>query len=93
MNKVKGLLIGAGVGVLSAFGIAGGLVAFGEWTAYASEYTYAGLKFAGETDSGCGLELPTELGRDAGLTVLYCEHENGWSFIPEHWYTTYYVED
>lgn len=93
MNKVKGLLIGAGVGVLSAFGIVGGLVAFGEWTAYASEYTYAGLKFAGETDSGCGLELPTELGRDAGLTVLYCEHENGWSFIPEHWYTTYYVED
>ena len=93
MNKVKGLLIGAGVGVLSAFGIAGGLVAFGEWTVYGHEYAYAGIKFAPSTAAGCGLEWPTELGYDAGLTPAYCEHGNNWSFIPEHWYTTYYTED
>lgn len=88
--QVKGLLLGMGLGVLSAVGVAVGMTAFGEWTAYASEYTHAGLKFAGETDAGCGIELPTQLGRDAGLTLLYCEHGNGLSFLPETLYTTYY---
>ena len=90
--KVKALLLGAGLGVLSAVGVAVGMTTLGDWTPYASEYVHAGIKFAEPDAAGCGVEFPTDLGRDAGLTVLYCEHGNGWSVIPASWYTTYYGE-
>lgn len=93
MNTFKGVLIGAGVGVLSALGIAGGLVAAGEWTVYGHEYAHAGIKFAPGPEAGCGVEIPTALGEAAGLEPFYCEQGNPWHFLPEHWYTTYYMED
>lgn len=89
MRKIETVGLSLLAAGMISVGITGALVAFGEWTPYANEYA-TGLKFAGATDSGCGVELPTELGREAGLTVFYCEHENGWDVLPDGWYTTYY---
>jgi ferritin-like protein len=45
-----------------------------EWTTfYFHEYVYAGYKFAGPFEAGCGVEWPTQAGRELGLTVFYCE--------------------
>jgi len=89
----KALVYTAVVGpwVLCAGGIA--MVGSGQWVVYSHEYAYAGIKFAPGPEAGCGVEIPTALGEAAGLEPFYCEQGNGWSLLPEQWYTTYYTED
>lgn len=49
------------------------MVLFGQWSLYSHENAYIGLKFAPSTHAGCGVDLLTQTGRDAGLDTFYCE--------------------
>lgn len=91
-SKAYGMVLGGLIGCASASIISGSMIATGEWVVYSHEYAYAGVKFAPSTEAGCGVELPTQLGRDAGLVPLYCERGNPWTWLPESLYTTYYEE-
>lgn len=50
-----------------------GMVAFDQWTLYHHDYAHAGIKFAPAAHAGCGVEILTNDGRDAGLDTFYCE--------------------
>jgi hypothetical protein len=87
-SRAYGTVLGALIGSAMGSVIAGSMVATGEWTVYAHEYA-VGVRFAPDTEAGCGVELPTRRGREAGLTLGYCDAGNGWDWLPEAVYTVY----
>lgn len=90
MDGIKALAIAAGVGAVSAVVIAVGMAWAGEWVFYSHEYAHVGLKFAPGHKAGCGVEIPTALGRAAGLDwPLYCEQSDGGAGYVEGWFTIY----
>jgi len=88
-SKAYGMVLGGLIGCASASIISGSMIATGEWVVYSHEYAYAGVKFAPSAEAGCGVELPTRLGREAGLTLGYCDQGNDWRWLPESVYTVY----
>ena len=92
MERIAGAMLGAGIGVAAGMALSLGLVAADAWTPYSHEYA-TGIKFAGAYEAGCGVELPTDLGRDAGLTLFYCEQGDGGTGWVEGWFTTTYEDD
>lgn len=87
-SRAYGTVLGALIGSAMASVIAGSMVATGEWVVYAHEYA-VGVKFAPDSEAGCGVELPTRLGREAGLTLGYCDQGNDWWWLTESVYTVY----